>query len=137
MANEDTEEMTTENVEEDKEQAKGETKNAKQAKKSKGQTEGEKGRPAEEVIVDKSYEGTVKIIIQSPIALNQLNNLTSFLNNVPELRIVLTGGSVREGNRIIIALEQPMPLLGVLSECPAIGELGTRGRDIIVSLKGE
>ena len=137
MTNEDASEMTTQNVGEDKEQVKDEAKVTEQAKKPSQQTKETKGQETQEVSTDKSYEGTVKIIIQSPIVFTQLNNLTNYLKNIPELKIILTGGSTREGNKIIVSLEQPMPLLGVLTECPAIEELGTRGRDVIVTLKGE
>lgn len=137
MTNEDASEMITQNVEEDIGPVKDETKVAEQTKKSKRQAKEAKGQETQEVSTDKPYEGTVKIVIQSPIVLTQLNNLTNYLKNIPELKIILTGGSTREGNKIIIGLEQPMPLLGVLTECPAIEELGTRGRDVIVTLKGE
>lgn len=137
MANNDAEEKTTENISEDKEEIKAETKATEQAKKSKKQSSDDKGQETQEVAADKSYQGTVKIIIQAPINLPQLGNLTDFLNSIPESRIVLSGGSVREGNKIIIACEQPTPLLQLLSECSAIDELGTRGRDIMVTLKSE
>ncbi len=72
-----------------------------------------------------------------PIGLGQLGDLEKDLRQVENLRLVLVGGSVGEGNRIVVSAEEPIPLLHILREMPAVEQAVSKGSEIQVTLKAK
>jgi flagellar biosynthesis GTPase FlhF len=114
-----------------KEKAKREAKEAKERAESKA----EEG--AEPVVVTKLYKGVVELTIVPPVGLGQLENLEKDLRQVENLRLVLVGGSVDMGNRIVVSAEEPIPLLRILRELPIVEQVVGKGSEIQVTLKAE
>lgn len=120
-----------------KEKAKKEVKKAKgrarEAKLAEEEVEEEVG-PA---VMAKLYKGMVELTVMPPIDLVQLENLEKALRQVENLRLVLVGGSAGKGSRIVVSAEEPIPLLGILREMPAVGGVVRRGGEIQVTLKAK
>ena len=72
-----------------------------------------------------------------PIGLGQLENLEKDLRQVENLRLVLVGGSVEKGSRIVVSAEEPLPLLHILGEMPAVEQVIKKGSEIQVTLKAK
>ncbi len=116
-----------------KERAKREAEEAKEAKRAE-----EKAKEAVEPAVGAGlYEGVMELTIVPPIDLGQMENLEKDLRQVENLRLVLVGGSVDEGNKIVISAEKPIPLLRILGEMPAVEQVVRKGDKIQVTLKAE
>ncbi len=123
-----------------KERAKREAAEAKEAKRAeeKAKKEGEKRgaeEEAEPAVVTKLYKGVVELTIMPPVDLGQLENLEKDLRQVENLRLVLVGGSVDEGNRIVVSAEEPIPLLRILKEMPAVEQVVRKSGKTQVTLK--
>jgi len=116
-----------------KERANREAEEAKEAKRAE-----EKTKEAVELEVDAGlYEGVMELTIVPPIDLGQMENLEKDLRQVENLRLVLVGGSVDEGNKIVVSAEKPIPLLRILGEMPAVEQVVRKGDKIQVTLKAE
>ena len=116
-----------------KERAKREAEEAKEAKRAE-----EKAKEAVEPAVGAGlYEGVMELTIVPPIDLGQMENLEKDLRQVENLRLVLVGGSVDEGNKIVVSAEKPIPLLRILGEMPAVEQVVRKGDKIQVTLKAE
>jgi len=116
-----------------KERAKREAEEAKEAKRAE-----EKAKGAVEPAVGAGlYEGVMELTIVPPIDLGQMENLEKDLRQVENLRLVLVGGSVDEGNKIVVSAEKPIPLLRILGEMPAVEQVVRKGDKIQVTLKAE
>ena len=118
-----------------KERAKREAE--EKAKKEAKRAE-EKAKEAVEPAVGAGlYEGVMELTIVPPIDLGQMENLEKDLRQVENLRLVLVGGSVDEGNKIVVSAEKPIPLLRILGEMPAVEQVVRKGDKIQVTLKAE
>jgi len=132
-----------------KEKAKEEARRAKQEKRAAERAEREAQQKAkaragreggeemvtEEKTDEKLYSEVVKIVIERPVEIEQLKKLTALVQEIPELRLLLTGGSAEEGNKIVVSAEQPLPLEKILSEMPLVAGVTKKGKDILVTLK--
>lgn len=129
-----------------KEQAKLAAQKAKEAKPAKKKAKkAEKAKPAKEKVEKAAepsvgagtYRGVVTLAIMPPIDLGQLDSLKKDLGQVENLRLVLIGGSVERGSKIIVSAEEPLPLLDILKEMPAVDQVFRKGSEIQVRLKVE
>ncbi len=118
-----------------KERAKREAKEAKE--KAKKEAEQKAKREAEEKIRANLYEGMVKLAIASPVDYGQVRELEGYLCQVQGLRLVLVGGSVEEGVKIVVSAEKPIPLVGILRELPPVEQVVKKGKEIQVRLKAK
>lgn len=66
------------------------------------------------------YAGEVELIIAPPVELKTVSKLYSYLQIVPELKILYTRGSWDQGTTITVVLEKPMPFLKLMSEIPGV-----------------
>ena len=107
----------------------------REAKEAKERAEREAEGEAEPVVVTKLYKGVVELTIVPPVGLGQLENLEKDLRQVENLRLVLVGGSVDRGNKIVVSAEEPIPLLRILGEMPAVEQVVSKGSEIQVTLK--
>ncbi len=128
-------------AEEAKEKAKREAEEAKTAReaeqKAKREAEQKAKREAEEKIRANLYEGMVKLAIASPVDYGQVRELEGYLRQVQGLRLVLVGGSVEEGVKIVVSAEKPIPLVGILRELPPVEQVVKEGKEIQVTLKAK
>lgn len=122
-----------------KERAKLAAQKAKEAKPAKKKAKkAEKVEKAAEPSVDTgTYRGVVTLAIVPPIDLGQLAALKKDLGQVENLRLVLVGGSVEGGSKIIVSAEEPLLLLDILEEMPAVDQVFRKGSEIQVRLKAE
>jgi hypothetical protein len=88
----------------------------KGAKKSRGKAE----KQAQQPFSDELYQGVVKLVIVSPVDADHMSKLEEILCKVPNLRLVLTGGSFEEGFGIVVSAEKPIPLLTILRAIPSV-----------------
>jgi hypothetical protein len=79
----------------------------------------------------------VKLAISSPVDYDELRELSEYLRQVRELRLVLVGGSGEGGTKIIVSAEKPIPLVSVLREMPPVEQVVKKGKEIQVTLKAK
>lgn len=89
-------------------------------KNTKDTEKGERNLPPVIIGGETPFTGTIELSIASPVELNLVSKLYSFLQNVPELRILYTRGSWDKGTTITVVLEKTMPLIGILSNIPGV-----------------
>ena len=63
-------------------------------------------------------KGVLELAIAPTVDYRQMRELEECLCRVQDLRVLLVGGSVDEGNRIVVSIAKPMPLTNVLREIP-------------------
>lgn len=90
---------------------------------------------AEEEASPDLYEGMAKLAIAPPVDYDQMRELEEYLRQVEHLRLVLVGGSVKEGNKILVFTQKPIPLINVLGEIPLVEQVVKSGKDIRVTLR--
>ncbi|MFC2010749.1 hypothetical protein ACFLUR_00445 [Chloroflexota bacterium] len=66
------------------------------------------------------YTGEVELIIIPPVELNLVSRLYNYLQTIPELRILYTRGSWDQGTTIIVVLDNPIPLISIISKTPDV-----------------
>jgi len=122
-----------------KEEAKQEEKAKKEAERlAKGKAKrGEKVEKEEELAGIELYQGVVKLVIESPIGLDQLSQIQGYLGQVKDLRLLLVGGSAGDGVQIFVSVEKPTPLIVVLREMPVTEEVVKKGKEIKLTLKAD
>jgi hypothetical protein len=84
----------------------------------------------------KSRTGMVKLIISLRDSGPQ--DLTSFENSlrkIPDLRLVMVGGTTKEGAEIIVNADKSVALFDLLKQMPIVEEVNDRHSDILVKLK--
>ena len=79
----------------------------------------------------------MKLAIALPVDYEQLKELSEYLSQIQNLHLVLVGGSVEEGNKIVVSTEKPIPLVNVLREIPLVEQVVKRGKEIQVTLKAK
>ena len=134
----ETEEKAKREAEEKAKREAEEAKRAKlEAREAEERAKREARRGAKEAAGAELYKGEVNLVIEPPIALDQMRKLEEFLCQVQNLRLVLIGGSVEEGTKIIVSAEKPIPLVSVLSEMSPVERVAKKGSEILVTLKAE
>jgi hypothetical protein len=84
----------------------------------------------------KSRIGMVKLII--PLRDSGPEYLTNFENSlrkIPDLRLVMVGGTTKEGAEIIVNADKSVDLLDLLRQMPIVEEVNDGHSDILVKLK--
>ena len=81
------------------------------------------------------YRGMVALSILPPIYPGQLDSLKRALLKVEDLRVVMVGGAVDEGSRVLVSAEEPLPLLNILRIIPVVEEVVVKGGEIQLRLK--
>ncbi|MFC1907658.1 hypothetical protein ACFLW8_06195, partial [Chloroflexota bacterium] len=81
------------------------------------------------------YQGDVQLVVSSPVGLEQVRELKESLEQVEDLKILWTGGSVENGTIIAVSLENPIPLISILNKIPTVEKVEMRGKSILVMLK--
>lgn len=123
-------------AEEAKERAKREAEEAKRVEEAEAKAKKEAGQPAKEQAVSAElYEGMVNLVIASPVDLGQMRRLEEYLCQVQDLRLVVVGGSVDEGTKIVVSAEKPIPLIDIIRKMPPIEQVVKKGKEIQVMLK--
>ena len=79
----------------------------------------------------------MKLAIASPVDYEQMRKLEEYLRQVENLRLVLIGGSIEEGIKIVVSAEKPIPLLNVLREMPPVEQVIKIGKEIQVTLRSK
>jgi len=127
-----------------KERAKPEAMEAKKAKEAGARAKKETERQAKKAakVEDKEtsaelYKGVVTLSIMPPVDLGQVKRLEESLQQAPDLRLVLVGGSVANGTEMVISAENPIPLIDILAKMPPVAQVTKKGKNIQVTLKAE
>ena len=81
------------------------------------------------------YSGMVKLVIARPVDYERVRKFERVLAQVKDIRVVLVGGSADEGNMIVVSVQQPIPLLAILSELPSVEGVSKKDRGIEITLK--
>ena len=79
----------------------------------------------------------VKLTITPPVDSGQVRELVEHLSRVPDLHLVLIGGSVEEGTEVIVSAGSPVPLLDILKGMAPVAEVIKKGNTAQVTLKAE
>ena len=108
-------------------------KASKEAEKAAKEKAKDKDKNADSKLVS----GIINLSMVPPVDPIQLRKFEEDLKQVQELRLVLVGGSMDEGTEIIVSAENPIPLLDILSEIPAVAEVNWKGKINQVTLKSE
>ncbi|MFC1934216.1 hypothetical protein ACFLXX_03590, partial [Chloroflexota bacterium] len=66
------------------------------------------------------YTGEVELTIASQAELPLVSRLYNHLQTIPELKILYTKGSWDQGTTITVVLEQPLPLISILSQTSGV-----------------
>ncbi|MFC1981901.1 hypothetical protein ACFLUN_00325 [Chloroflexota bacterium] len=66
------------------------------------------------------YDGEVELTIATPVELKLVSRLYNYLQTIPELRVLYTRGSWDQGTTIAIVMEEPIPLINILTETPGV-----------------
>jgi len=66
------------------------------------------------------YAGEVEFAIDPQVELQLLSKLYDYLMTLPEMRVLYTQGSWEAGTTITVAIEQPIPLMKLISEIPGV-----------------
>jgi hypothetical protein len=119
-------EQTKHEVEETKERTVKAAEEAKETAKTK--------QVAEQAFAE-LYSGVVTLMIAPPVHYEQIRNFKELLDRVKDIRVVLVGGSVDEGNMIVISAQQPIPLLTLFSELPIVQHVSKKDKGIEITLK--
>jgi hypothetical protein len=64
-----------------------------------------------------------------------MKKLEEALRQVQDLRLLLIGGSLDEGIKIVISAGKPIPLVSILREMPPVEQVVKKGKEIQVSLR--
>lgn len=114
-----------------------EAQEAGETKKEEEQADKEQAKDNRKNTDGELFSGTITLNIMPPIDLTQFKNFEEALKQIPEMRLILIGGSMNEGNEIIASAESPIPLLSILKDLPGVAEVNKKGKSIQVTLKSE
>ena len=114
-----------------------EAQEPEEAKKEEEQAEKEKAKDNRKNTDGELFNGIITLNVMPPIDLNQFKNFEEAIKQIPELRLVLIGGSMDEGNEVIVSAESPIPLLSILKDLPSVAEVNKKGKSTQVTLKSE
>jgi len=116
-----------------KEQAKREAEEAKKRKEAEKRAKKE-AEVQDQKIDSDIYEGSVQIVIPSPVRFEQVEQFKECLEGIGNLAILWTGGSVDEGSMIGVLVQKPMALIRNLNEIPTVNNVYKKGKKIVVIL---
>ena len=77
----------------------------------------------------------MKLVISSSIDVKYMKKLEASLRQIPNLRLVLFGGSVEDGVQVVVKAEEPIRLIKLLREMPLVEEVVAKGKEIQIALK--
>ena len=66
------------------------------------------------------YTGEVELAIAIPVELKMVTKLYNFLQTIPEIKILHTRGSWDRGTTITVVLDNPIPLISIVSKVPDV-----------------
>jgi hypothetical protein len=84
----------------------------------------------------KSRTGMIKLIIAHQDAdSDHMVDFENSLRKIPDIRIVMVGGTAREGAHILVSSEKSVALSDILRHLPMVEEITDRPSDILIKLK--
>ncbi|MFH1169294.1 MAG: HD domain-containing phosphohydrolase [Chloroflexota bacterium] len=95
----------------------------------------ENSEAAERAIAPELYRGDVELAIKSPVDFRQINQFKRCLRTVADLKIILDGWSEAEGSIVVVSLQKPLALAGLLREMPIVEQVYPNNKDFIITLK--
>ena len=119
-------------------------KEAEQLAREKVKREAEETRKAKEeekrqkTVQDIGLEihgENVQLVVPPPAGFKQVRQFKESLEQVKNLKIIWSGGSVDAGTLITIQAQEPMPLINILKEMPQVEKVEEKGEKITISLK--
>lgn len=125
-------EVIKEREKEEKRAAKGKVKT-----KAKQEAEAQEHEETGEQVSAGLYEGKVLLSVMSPVAFGRLRMLEDGLRQVPNLSVVLVGGSVDKGTTITVSARAPIPLMEILRELPHVEQVSKDGKRVRIRLRTE
>jgi hypothetical protein len=117
-----------------KERAKVEAKEAKEREKKEAK-EGKMAPAGSETAGAELYQGSVSLMVATPIDLIRLRELEESLDQVEDLHLDLVGGSISEGTEIVVSVKKPIPLLEILNGMAPVEQTTKKGKKIQIVLK--
>lgn len=66
------------------------------------------------------FAGEIELAVAMPVELKTITRFYNYLQMKPDIKILYTRSSWDQGTTITIALEKPLPLIGVISDIPDI-----------------
>ena len=66
------------------------------------------------------YAGEIELEIAAPVELKTLTKFYNYLQTIPDIKILYTRGSWNSGTTITVALDNPIPLIGLISKTPGV-----------------
>jgi hypothetical protein len=117
-----------------KEQAKLEAKEAKEGAEREAK-EGKMVPAGPETARAELYQGSVSLMIATPIDLIRLRELEESLGQVEDLQLDLVGGSISDGTEIIVSMKKPLPLLEILNGMAPVEHTTKKDKKIQIVLK--
>lgn len=94
-----------------------------------------KAQKAAHDIASEVFLGDVRLVVPLTVGVKEVRRLKEHLQKVDSLKIVLTGGSEEEGHIILLTLQEPATLIGIIKEMSLVENIDKRGKDIVVTLK--
>ena len=79
-------------------------------------------------------QGIAKLFIAQGTHGMGIAALIDILNGTPDIKVLSSGGAVRERSWVILSLDKALPLLQILREIPIVKSASLRGNDIEVTL---
>ena len=66
------------------------------------------------------YSGEIELAISVPVDPAAVTRLYNYLQSTPDMKIIYTRGSWERGTVITVALDKPMPFIGMISKIPGL-----------------
>ena len=66
------------------------------------------------------YNGEIELMIPPPVELKILTKFYNYLQTIPDVKILYTRGSWDSGTMITISLDNPIPLISLISKIPGV-----------------
>ena len=139
QAKKETEEEKEARVKKEAEEAeKRAKKEAEQLAKEEAKKEAGEEKKAGKSVQDigsATYEGDFQIVLPSPLSFKHVRQFTERLEEVEDLKVMWTGGSLDEGTIIGVSVQKPVPLVRILSEMLVVEKVEMKEDKIVVTLK--
>jgi putative nucleotidyltransferase with HDIG domain len=85
--------------------------------------------------VSETYEGDVRLVVPLTVGTKEVRRFKEHLQKVENLKIILTGGSEKEGHIILLNIQKPTALIPAINEMPLVENVDKHGKNIVVTLK--
>jgi hypothetical protein len=66
------------------------------------------------------YTGDIELSITSPLNLSAMFKLYNYLQSTPDVKVLFTRGAWNKNNTIMISLDKPLPIIGMITKIPGI-----------------